>query len=86
MIVLADVDLDATLERMVQGCFGNAGQVCMAPEQIYVEEAAYNKFVADSPSERSNLPSERPPTTRLKSARSSPMLISRRSRRTSKTP
>lgn len=46
MVVLADVDLDTTLERMVQGCFGNSGQVCMAPERIYVEAAVYDEFLA----------------------------------------
>lgn len=45
MIVLADADLDATLEGMVQGCFGHAGQVCLAPERLYVEEAIYDAFV-----------------------------------------
>jgi acyl-CoA reductase-like NAD-dependent aldehyde dehydrogenase len=45
MVVLADADLDATLEGMVQGCFGNAGQVCLAPERLYVEDAIYDAFV-----------------------------------------
>ncbi|SEP07758.1 Aldehyde dehydrogenase family protein [Halogranum amylolyticum] len=45
MVVLADVDLNVTLERMVQGCFGNSGQVCMAPERIYVEAAVYDEFL-----------------------------------------
>lgn len=45
MIVLADVDLEDALEPMVQSCFGGSGQVCLAPERIYVEETLYDAFV-----------------------------------------
>lgn len=45
MVVLDDADLDRAVEGAVQGAFGNAGQVCLAPERIYVEESAYDPFL-----------------------------------------
>ncbi|WP_255193358.1 succinic semialdehyde dehydrogenase [Natronobeatus ordinarius] len=45
MIVLADADLEAAARGAVQGAFTNAGQLCLAPERIYVEESRYEDFL-----------------------------------------
>ena len=36
MIVLADADLEATVEGAIRGCFACAGQLCISIERIYV--------------------------------------------------
>jgi acyl-CoA reductase-like NAD-dependent aldehyde dehydrogenase len=46
MIVLADADLDRAANAAAWGGMYNAGQVCMSVERIYVEEPAYDSFVA----------------------------------------
>ena len=46
MIVLADADLDRAANAAAWGGMYNAGQVCMSVERIYVEEPAYDGFVA----------------------------------------
>jgi betaine-aldehyde dehydrogenase len=46
MIVLADADLDRAANAAVWGGMMNSGQICMAVERIYVEEPAYDEFVA----------------------------------------
>ncbi|HMJ72853.1 MAG TPA: aldehyde dehydrogenase family protein [Solirubrobacterales bacterium] len=46
MIVLADADLDRAANAAAWGGMMNAGQICMSVERIYVEEPAYDKFVA----------------------------------------
>jgi betaine-aldehyde dehydrogenase len=46
MIVLADADLDRAANAAAWGGMYNAGQVCMSVERIYVEEPAYDDFVA----------------------------------------
>ncbi|MEW6364344.1 MAG: succinic semialdehyde dehydrogenase [Acidobacteriota bacterium] len=45
MIVLDDADVDAAAEGAVRGCFANAGQLCIAIERLYVQAAAYGRFV-----------------------------------------
>jgi betaine-aldehyde dehydrogenase len=46
MIVLADADLDRAANAATWGGMMNAGQICMSVERIYVEEPAYDEFVA----------------------------------------
>ncbi len=46
MIVLADADLDRAANAAAWGGMMNAGQICMSVERIYVEEPAYEEFVA----------------------------------------
>ena len=45
-VVLADCDLDHTVEKAVQGRFQNNGQSCIAAKRFIVEEAVYDEFVA----------------------------------------
>jgi acyl-CoA reductase-like NAD-dependent aldehyde dehydrogenase len=46
MIVLADADLDRAANAAAWGSTWNSGQVCVSVERIYVEEPAYDEFVA----------------------------------------
>jgi acyl-CoA reductase-like NAD-dependent aldehyde dehydrogenase len=46
MIVLAGADLDRAANAAAWGGMMNAGQICMSVERIYVEEPAYEEFVA----------------------------------------
>ncbi len=46
MIVLADADIDRAANAAAWGGMMNAGQICMSVERIYVEEPAYDEFVA----------------------------------------
>lgn len=45
-IVFADADLDAAVTGLARAAFLNTGQVCLAPERIYVERAVLDRFVA----------------------------------------
>jgi len=45
MVVLADADVDRAARGAVMGAFANAGQLCLAPERIYVEEGRYEAFL-----------------------------------------
>ncbi|WP_256461149.1 aldehyde dehydrogenase family protein [Blastococcus sp. PRF04-17] len=45
MLVLADADLDKTVEGAVRACFSNSGQLCISVERMYVEDAVYDRFV-----------------------------------------
>ncbi|MFF3877243.1 succinic semialdehyde dehydrogenase [Streptomyces sp. NPDC001978] len=45
MLVLDDADLDATIESAVRACFGNAGQMCVGIERIYVHTRVYDAFL-----------------------------------------
>ena len=45
MVVLADCDLDKTVEGGVRACFSNSGQLCISVERMYVEDAVYDRFV-----------------------------------------
>ena len=44
MIVLEDADLDRAARAAVYGAFGNAGQVCMSVERVYVVDAVADAF------------------------------------------
>jgi acyl-CoA reductase-like NAD-dependent aldehyde dehydrogenase len=46
MIVLADADIDRAANAAAWGGMMNSGQICMSVERIYVEEPAYDQFVA----------------------------------------
>ncbi len=46
MIVLADADLDRAANAAAWGGMMNSGQICMSVERIYVEEPAYDEFLA----------------------------------------
>jgi acyl-CoA reductase-like NAD-dependent aldehyde dehydrogenase len=45
MIVLADADLEATVEGALRGCFANTGQLCISIERLYVERPVQRPFV-----------------------------------------
>lgn len=45
MIVLADAPLDKTVEGAMRACFSNSGQLCIAVERMYIEDAIYDRFV-----------------------------------------
>ncbi len=45
VIVFADADIDAVVEKTVAGRYSNAGQSCIAPTRFFVERAAYEAFV-----------------------------------------
>ena len=45
-IVFADADLDAAVAGLSRAVFLNTGQVCLAPERIYVERPVFDQFVA----------------------------------------
>jgi len=55
MIVLDDADLDRAANAAAWGGMFNSGQVCMSVERIYVEEPAYDEFVAKLTAEVSRL-------------------------------
>lgn len=46
MIITRGADLDAVARAAVRACFSNSGQLCMAIERIYVEEAVAEAFTA----------------------------------------
>lgn len=43
-IVFDDADLDAAVDGVMAGKFRNCGQVCIAPNRIYVQESVYDAF------------------------------------------
>ena len=45
MIVFADADLDAAVKGVIANKFRNAGQVCVAINRLYIEDAVYDTFV-----------------------------------------
>ena len=45
VIVAADADLQAAAEQCTAGGFVRSGQACLAVQRIYVEQAAYARFV-----------------------------------------
>jgi succinate-semialdehyde dehydrogenase/glutarate-semialdehyde dehydrogenase len=45
LLVFGDCDLEAVLDAAVAAKFANAGQVCVAPDRIYVQAAIYDAFV-----------------------------------------
>jgi acyl-CoA reductase-like NAD-dependent aldehyde dehydrogenase len=46
VIVCDDADIDNAVKLLVGHKFRNAGQVCISPTRFYVQEGAYDKFVA----------------------------------------
>ncbi|HLL09720.1 MAG TPA: NAD-dependent succinate-semialdehyde dehydrogenase, partial [Rubrivivax sp.] len=46
VIICDDADVEAAADVLVPYKFRNAGQVCISPTRFYVQEAAYDKFVA----------------------------------------
>src|SRR5438876_6011775 len=45
-IVFADCEFDAAVAGMSNAIFSNTGQVCLAPERVYVERPIFERFVA----------------------------------------
>ncbi|MFP8953630.1 succinic semialdehyde dehydrogenase [Natrialbaceae archaeon A-arb3/5] len=45
MLVLDDADPETAARGAVRGAFTNAGQLCLAPERIYVDDRRYDEFV-----------------------------------------
>ncbi|MGW4530045.1 succinic semialdehyde dehydrogenase [Nocardia sp. NPDC004340] len=45
MIVLDDVNFDEAIPSILFAAFGNAGQICMHIERIYVQERIYDEFL-----------------------------------------
>src|SRR5215216_2026715 len=45
VIVTADADVDVAAEKLAQNAFSFAGQSCISVQRIYVERAAYDRFV-----------------------------------------
>ncbi|QGG56451.1 MULTISPECIES: NAD-dependent succinate-semialdehyde dehydrogenase [unclassified Paenibacillus] len=45
-IVLPDADVEAACEQLVNLKFGNAGQICVSPNRVFVHESLYETFVA----------------------------------------
>lgn len=43
-LVFEDADLDAALESVMLGIFGQTGQMCIAGSRIYVQESIYDTF------------------------------------------
>jgi acyl-CoA reductase-like NAD-dependent aldehyde dehydrogenase len=46
VIVAADADLEMAAEQCTAGGFVRSGQACLAVQRIYVERAAYDRFIA----------------------------------------
>ena len=46
VIVCDDAEVEAAADMLVPFKFRNAGQVCISPTRFYVQEGAYDKFVA----------------------------------------
>jgi len=46
VIVMDDADVDSAADIMASSKFRNAGQVCVSPTRFYVQEKAYDRFVA----------------------------------------
>ncbi|MCL7980378.1 MAG: succinic semialdehyde dehydrogenase [marine benthic group bacterium] len=46
MIVRGDADLDKAVEGALQGCFANAGQLCISIERIYVHRSIHDRFLS----------------------------------------
>ena len=45
VIVTADADVDGAADKLAQNAFSFAGQSCISVQRIYVERAAYDRFV-----------------------------------------
>ena len=47
VIICDDADIDLAVKLLVPHKFRNAGQVCVSPTRFYVQEGAYERFVAE---------------------------------------
>jgi acyl-CoA reductase-like NAD-dependent aldehyde dehydrogenase len=47
VIVCADANMDYAIERCAVGGFTYAGQACISVQRVFVEEAAYDKFLGE---------------------------------------
>ncbi|GAB3923875.1 succinic semialdehyde dehydrogenase [Microlunatus endophyticus] len=45
MIILADADLERAVPAAIRACFGNAGQLCIGIERIYVDRSIEAEFL-----------------------------------------
>lgn len=45
-VVFADANLDAALDATLRSAFSNQGQICLCGSRLFVEETAYEAFVA----------------------------------------
>ncbi|ACB96400.1 NAD-dependent succinate-semialdehyde dehydrogenase [Beijerinckia indica] len=45
LIVFDDVDVDAVLDIATPTKYGNAGQICVAPDRFYVHESIHDRFI-----------------------------------------
>jgi len=45
MIVLADADIEHTVEGAMQACFSTTGQLCVSIERVYVHESIFDEFL-----------------------------------------
>jgi len=43
-VVLEDADVETTVRGIVNGCYANAGQLCIATERVYVERPLFEEF------------------------------------------
>jgi len=43
-VVLDDADLSKTVRGLVDGCYANAGQLCIATERVYVDRSRFEAF------------------------------------------
>lgn len=55
-IVLADADVEAALDDLMDAKYNYSGQTCTAPERIYVHRSLYRDFVAEFASRSRSLP------------------------------
>ena len=44
-IICPDIDIEKVASEVVQGCFINSGQVCVATKRVYVHTDVYDEFV-----------------------------------------
>ena len=70
LIVMADADLDRTVEAAYAGAFWSAGQKCTATRRIYVQDAVYDDSERGCSSGWSAAPSATRPTRTPRSGRS----------------
>jgi succinate-semialdehyde dehydrogenase/glutarate-semialdehyde dehydrogenase len=45
LVVLDDADVTTAARGAAQGAFANAGQLCLAPERVYVDDSVYEPFL-----------------------------------------
>jgi succinate-semialdehyde dehydrogenase/glutarate-semialdehyde dehydrogenase len=47
LLVLGDANVTRAAACAARSCFANAGQLCMAPERLFVQSTVYDEFVAE---------------------------------------